>query len=436
MSEHDDSHFRFSLLLREIENIMHKEDVSAVALALIQLDGMEEINERFGYLGGDKVLKEFAVRLAGVVGHKGLTFEISGTAFALLLENPLHEGDAVSGAERIAKIAADPVQIGTGKASVHARMGISLLPEPAATPEELLRQCEIALSQARRRGETYRVFTPHLAEGLSNSNVQGGQSWFDVDEAIRQSEFELHYQPRINLRSGRLIGTEALIRWQSPNAGTIPPSYFMPDITSTESVRAMLDFVLNSALESTLDWVTRVPDFTLSVNLAPGNVLDPELQQTVERGLERWEFPPDRLFLEISEAVLEQDEETAVVALTRLRDCGVRISLDDFGTGYFRLSSMKNLPIDQIKIDETLVTPIPSNEKDRRLVGALVQLAHAVDMEVVAEGVEDDDIMQTLLSIGCEAGEGYHFSRPVPAETFAQEWIDRFADKSVSNKLA
>jgi diguanylate cyclase (GGDEF)-like protein len=427
MPYQDDSHFRFSLLLREIENILHKEDVSTVALALIQLDGMEEINERFGYLGGDKVLKEFAVRLAGVVGHKGLTFEISGTSFALLLENPVHEGDAVSGAEKIANVASDPVRIGTGKASVHARMGISLLPEPAATPEELLRQCEIALAQARRRGETYRVFTPHLADCLANGNSRGGKSWFDVNEAIRQGEFELHYQPRINLRSGQLMGAEALIRWQSPNAGTIPPSYFMPDVTSTESVRAMLDFVLNCALENTREWVRRVPEFTVAVNMAPGNVFDPELQQLVERALERWEFPAERLFLEISEEVLEQDEEAAIVALTQLRDRGIRIALDDFGTGHIRLSSLKSLPLDQIKVDKSLVMPIPSSETDRRVVGALIQLAHAVDVEVVAEGIEDDDIMQTLLAIGCEAGEGYHFSRPVPAETFAQAWIEKFS---------
>lgn len=426
MPGRDESHFRFSLLLREIENLRYKDGVSTVALALIQLDGMEEINERFGYLGGDKVLKEFAVRLAGVVGHKGLTFEISGTSFALLLENPLHEGDAVSGAEKIANVASDPVRIGTGKASVNARMGISLLPEPAATPEELLRQCEIALSQARRRGETYRVFTPNLTHGQAHGDSRGVPSWFDVDEAIRQGEFELHYQPRINLRSGRLTGAEALIRWQSPRAGTIPPSYFMPEVTSTESVRTMLGFVLNSALASAQGWVARMPEFTLAVNLAPCNVFDPELQTIVEQQLERWEFPAERLFLEITEEALEQDEEAAVVALTRLRDRGIRVALDDFGTGHFRLSSLKSLPLDQIKVDKSLVVPIPSNETDRRVVGALIQLAHAVDIEVVAEGVEDDDIMQTLLAIGCEAGEGYHFSRPVPAETFTQEWIAKF----------
>ena len=428
MFEQDDSHFRFSLLLREIENMIFKEDVTTVALALIQLDGMEEINERFGYLGGDKVLKEFAVRLAGIVGGKGVTFEISGTSFALLLENPLHEGDAISGAEKIANVASDPVQIGTGRARVHARMGISLLPEPAASPEELLRQCEIALTQARRRGETYRVFTPQLAENLENGYARGAnKSWFDVHDAIEQGQFELHYQPRIDLRSGGLIGAEALIRWQSPNAGTIPPSYFMPDITSTESVRSMLEFVLNKAVDHARDWIERVPDFRLAVNLAPGNVFDHQLQAIVEDALERGEFPADHLYLEISEAVFEEDEEMAIVALTKLRNRGVQIALDDFGTGRFRLASLKNLPIDQLKIDKSLIVPIPSNDKDRRLVGALIQLGHAVDVEVVAEGIEDEDIMQALIAIGCELGEGFHFSRPIPADAFTSDWIERFS---------
>jgi EAL domain-containing protein (putative c-di-GMP-specific phosphodiesterase class I) len=188
----------------------------------------------------------------------------------------------------------------------------------------------------------------------------------------------------------------------------------------------MLDFVLNSALDGVRGWVDRVPGFTLSVNLAPLNVLDPELHRVVEQALERWEFPAQRLYLEISEAAIEQDEKAAVVALTQFRNQGIRIALDDFGTGYFRLSSLKSLPLDQIKIDKSLIVPIPSNETDRRVVGALIQLAHAVDLEVVAEGIEDADIMQTLLSIGCEVGEGYHFSRPIRAESFEQQWIAKF----------
>ena len=423
MDNQDNSHFRYSLLLKEIDNLCSTDDVSAVAMALIQLEGMDKVNERFGYLGGDKVLKEFAVRLAAVVGHKGFTFEITGTSFALLIQNPLHEGDAVSGAEKIARVASEPVTIGTGKARLNARMGISLLPDPATTSEDLLRQCELALAQAREHGETYRVFTPSLIQAPG----PGGNSWFDVDEAIAQGEFELHYQPKVSLRSGRLIGAEALIRWQSPRAGTIPPSYFMPDITSTEGVRKLLMFVLDTALERAGKWQASIDDFVIAVNIAPENANDVELVTLVGHTLEQHNFPPERLILEISENAFAGHEEIIGVQLARLRKLGVRIAIDDFGTGYFSLPALKHLPVDQLKIDQSLVVPIPSNETDRRVVAAVVQLAHAVNLEVVAEGIEDADIMQTLLAIGCECGEGYHFSRPIPADEFESEWIARFA---------
>jgi diguanylate cyclase (GGDEF)-like protein len=429
MSNHEITHFRFSLLLREIDSIRVSEGVSTIAMALIQLDGMDEVNERFGYLGGDKVLKEFAVRLAGVVGHRGRTFEIGGRSFALLIENPLHEGDAVSGAEKIAKAASDPVSIGTGKARVHARMGISLLPDPAVTAEELLRQCEIALTKARENGETYRIFTPNLSEPEGYAT----KSWFDVEAAIKQGEFELHYQPSIDLRSGKLTGAEALIRWQSPRAGTIPPGYFLPDITSLEGVRTMLQYVLDVSLQNAAKWIEAIPGFRLAVNLAPKSVTDPELVNVVVSMLEKWNFPADRLTLEVSEDSLEENTEAAIVQFSKLRKRGIRIAIDDYGNGQVGIGVLKRLPVDQLKIDKSFVVPIPSNEKDRRLVGAMIQLAHALDLEVVAEGIEDSDIMQTLLAIGCEKGEGFHFSRPIPGPEFTDQWVKKFSRSSAAS---
>jgi len=416
-------HFRFSLLLKEIDNLSVADGVSTVALALVQLDGMEEINERFGYLGGDKVLKEFAVRLAAVVDDNGRTFEITGTSFALLIQNPLHEGDAVYGAERIANAASDPITIGGAKAYVHARMGISLMPDPAATAEELLRQCEIALSKARENGETYRIFTPELGQ----SGGQTTKFWFDVDKAIKQGEFELHYQPTINLRSGRLVGAQALIRWQGPRAGMIPPSYFLPDITNVKGVRTMLQFVLNSALKLATQWVQEIPDFSLAVNLAPQNVTDPELFKVVDESLERQSFPADRLILEITEDSLAGNEETVIAQLVQLRKRGIRIAIDRYGAGHLGVGALKKLPADQLKLDRTLVVPVSANETDRRIASAVIELAHAVDLEVVAEGVEDADIMQTLVAMGCEVGEGFHFSRPIPAADFASTWVAKFS---------
>ena len=248
-----------------------------------------------------------------------------------------------------------------------------------------------------------------------------------METAIKQGEFELHYQPSIDLRSGRLTGAEALIRWQSPRAGTIPPGYFLPDITSLEGVRTMLQYVLDVSLESAAKWADAIPGFRLAVNLAPKSVTDPELASVVADMLEKWSFRADRLTLEVTEESLQGNTEAAIVQFGKLRNRGIRIAIDDFGTGQVGIADLKRLPVDQLKIDKSFVVSIPSNEKDRRLVGAMIQLANALDLEVVAEGIENSDIMQTLLAIGCEKGEGFHFSRPVPGSDFTSQWIDKFS---------
>ena len=423
MSTKGQPHFRYSLLLKEIDNLRSTEGVMSVGLALIHLGGMDEVNETFGYLGGDKVLKEFAVRLTGIVGHKGSTFEIGGTSFALLIENPINEADAVKGAEKIAQAAADPVPIGTGKAQVEAQIGISMFPEPAATAEELLRQCELAIALARENDETYRIFTRDLLQPDGFAT----KSWFDVDKAIKQQEFEVHYQPKIALRSGRLIGTEALIRWQSPRAGTIPPGYFLPDITSTDGVRMTLRYVLDNALDCAKGWLDKLPEFSMAVNLAPNNLRDSELVNVVETMLELKKFPANHLILEVSEETLIDADELILAQLSSLREIGIRIAVDDYGKGHLGMTHLRNLPIDQLKLDDSFVASITADEKDRRLVGALIQMADALGLEIVAEGIENADIMQALIAAGCEVGEGYHFARPMNSAEFEKEWIDKFS---------
>jgi diguanylate cyclase (GGDEF)-like protein len=422
-------HFRYSLLLKEIDNMRSTDGVMSVALALIHLDGMDQVNESFGYLGGDKVLKEFAVRLSAIVGHRGSMFEIGGTSYALLIENPKNEADAARGAEKIAKAAADPVAIGTGKAQVTAKMGISMFPNPAATAEELLCQAEIAIDQARQSGDAYRVFTPDLsaADGFST------KSWFDVNKAIKQHEFEIHYQPKIDLRSGRPIGTEALIRWKSPQSGTIRPGYFLPNITSPEGVRMTLLFMLDNSLDCAARWLEKLPDFSLAVNLAPNNLKDPELAGIIKSTLEIKKFPADRLILEVLESVLIEEDEMVINQLSSLREIGVRIAIDDFGKGNLGLMRLRSLPIDQLKIDKDFIESIASNEMDRRLVGAVIQMADALGLEVVAEGIENAEAMQTLIAAGCEVGEGYHFCQPLSESEFEKEWVEKFSRSSAES---
>ena len=188
----------------------------------------------------------------------------------------------------------------------------------------------------------------------------------------------------------------------------------------------MLRFVLLTSCKTAVDWVARIPNFTLGVNLAPKNVADPELFDVIDSALDETGFPADHLVLEVNEDILAHNEDLIHAQFSKLRSRGIRIAIDDFGTGHTSLVSLKDLPVDQLKIDKSFVVPCPSNETDRRIVAALVQLAHAVDLEVIAEGIEDADILQTLLSIGCETGEGFHFSHPIPAVEFEEEWIARF----------
>ena len=290
---------------------------------------------------------------------------------------------------------------------------------PAATGEELLRQCEIALTHAQERGETYVVFTPSIAGGSMM------QTWFDVDEALQKSEFELHYQPKVELRSGRLVGGEALIRWQSPRAGLIAPGYFMPDIENTQGVRALFWFVLNTALKDAARWIQQVPDFSISVNMAPGNLRDPDLAEMVAGELETSGVRARHLVLEVNETPLMRDAGSSVIMLNKLRSMGVRISIDDFGSGFSSIAYLKNAPADELKIDQTLIAPICSNETDRRIVGSIIRLAQAVDLDLVAEGIEDARTMQALIAMGCKVGQGYHFAHPAPADEFETGWVSR-----------
>jgi diguanylate cyclase (GGDEF)-like protein len=426
---YDNAYFRYSLLLREIDNLRSAEDVSKIALVLIKLDGLREVNERFGYLGGDKVLEETAIRVANVARDQDQTFEISGTSFALLIRNPLNESHAILAAQKIAKVAAVPVSIGGKRTRVKARMGISMLPDRAVNAEELLRQCETALGEARNRDESYMV---------CNSDTLYAQDTvlstdFDLTNALEQGQMELYYQPKVFLRSGKLAGAEALVRWQSPHDGTVLPSYFMPALENTQGTHALFWFVLNSALRCAADWVERIPDFTVAVNLAPDNLEDPDLAEIIASVLQIWHFPARQLLLEITETTVMHDVGENLAMLNQLKNMGVRTAIDDFGTGYSSMTYLKDLPVDELKIDQSFVKRVETDETNRRIVGSIIQLGQAVGLEVVAEGIENADALKALLAMGCDVGQGYHFARPIPASEFETDWIAKFGSATASH---
>jgi len=409
--------FRYSLLLREIDSM--RSSTSAIALVLIHLDGLSDINEKFGYLAGDRVLAELAERMGEVGREQDRVLPVKGTSFALIIHNPLHEGHAVLGADKVARVAGEPFLIGSSRARIRVRMGISLLPEPAETAEELLNQCELALHAARARDEDYVVYT----DALVSREAGASHAWFDIEEALRQGEFEMHYQPKIALAAGTLYGAEALVRWNNPVSGYIPPDAFLPAIEQTQEIRALLWFALNASLRQAAEWLAVAPDFRMAINVATGNLEDVDLPALVADALNIWQFPPEQLILEVTETALMKDAEGSIAMLNGLRELGVRISIDDFGTGYSSLSYLKTLPADELKIDRSFISNMATDETDQQLVESVISLGHAVHLKVVAEGIETEAVNTMLISFGCDIGQGWYFGRAVPGPEFTQKWI-------------
>ncbi len=409
---------RYSSALREIEELRAERGVNGLALLLISVHGLGEVNRTLGYPAGDRVLEIVAARIGEMRRAQDRLVVLGGSLFALVVRNPVHEGHAVLGAEKALRIVSEPVEIGNDRARLRARVGISLASNTAATAEDLLRQCEFANAEAQRREEPYVIYQGTAKKADHHSQA----AWFEVDDALRQGEFEIHYQPKINLRTGALCGAEALARWRHPARGLVFPGDFMPVIEGTDSMRTLLWYVLNTSLRQAAEWVRHWPAFRVAVNVSPTNLADADLVELLSEALRIWNLPPGNLVLEITESALMQDPAESVRRLKQLRDLGMHVSIDDFGTGYSSLSYLKNLPADELKIDRSFVTGITADETDRRVAESVVRLGHAVGLEVVAEGIEDAATQQALASMGCDTGQGYHLGRPVNAADFESRW--------------
>ncbi len=419
MSSQPVSSSRYAPLLRHLERSMAAREVNGLGLILVRLDGLARINGEFGYACGDLVIEEIGRRLQAIARRHDAVLPLPGLGYAFVICNPLHSGHAVLAAERVARESEEAIGIAAGRVRVRLHIGVSLWPAVAADADDLLRQCEAALALARHRDEDYVVFDGD--QTIRHAGLQG--SLFDVDEAIEAGEFELHYQPKLRMRDGRLYGAEALIRWHSPEAGLVSPAAFLPAIEQTRGIRTLFNFVLNAALREAGDWCRQQSDFYIAVNASPGNLEDPDLADMVADSLAVWNFPAEQLILEITETALMHDPVASSAMLQRLHDLGIRLAIDDFGTGYSSLTYLRSVPAHELKIDRSFVNPMLTSQSDREIVGAVIRLGHALNMDVVAEGIEDADVMQALKAMGCDIGQGYYLGMPSTAESFQKSWL-------------
>ena len=381
------------------------------ALLLIDLDRFKEVNDTLGHDHGDELLVEVAQRLRGVLRRGDVLARLGGDEFAVLAPNLPHRGALGEVATRLHAALMRPFDVRGVTVELGGSIGIAVHGSHGGDMSTLLRRADVAMYEAKREHtqiETYDAERdPYSADRLT--------LLAELRTAIDADQLELHFQPKIRLEGRDVIGVEALLRWNHPERGLLPPVAFLPLAESTGMMADITRWVLDAALAQCAAWREEGIDLPIAVNLAAANVVDRSLPDVVAGLLARHAVPGDRLECEISEDTVMADPRRASENLQRLRTLGVRMSLDDFGTGHSSLSYLKRLPLDEVKIDRSFVSGMADDAGDAAIVRSTIDIARHLGLSVVAEGVETEETLGALSDLRCDVAQGYLLSRPMPA---------------------
>ena len=386
-----------------------------VAVLFMDLDGFKVINDSLGHETGDLLLTIVAERLERCLRPEDTLARFGGDEFVVLIEEVESPEEAVRVAERIAEELRQPFLLNGHELFTSASIGIGLGDVWMKTPEDLLRDSDVAMYRAKNEGSGYRVFEPAMYEGAMKRLALEG----DLRRAIERDEFVVHYQPMASVSTGEIVGTEALVRWQHPEHGLLAPSGFIPVAEETGLIIPMGRLILMEACRQAKEWQRRyskAPPLTVSINLSARQLRHPGLVSEVASALDHADLNPESLTLEITESTFVEDERATGEALRRLKELGVRLAIDDFGVGYSSLSYLRYLPVDGLKLDRVLVGSLDTDAKNLAIVRAVVDLGQALGMDVVAEGVETHEEFEELRRLGCGLGQGYYYWSPRPAK--------------------
>ena len=393
-----------------------------VAILFIDLDRFKNINDTLGHRAGDQLLQSVAQRLQGALPAGCTLFRQGGDEFIILMAPVNDLSQAVAAANQLRELVTTPFT-GAGQTFfTSASIGISLYPDDAADGETLLRNAETAMYEAKAAGgNAIRTHTEQMNDRLQ-ARVRLES---DLREAVVKNEFSLHFQPQIDLASGRLCGAEALLRWQHEGR-MIPPDQFIPVAEDTGLIIPIGDWVAEHAIARIVEWRQRFGDLPpIAINLSPRQFWRPGLARVVLDKIRAAGLPMSALEVEVTESVLLHADTGALNELEALREAGVRVALDDFGTGYSSLSYLRRLPISVLKIDRSFINDLGNSEHSGSdaLVQAIIAMAHSLSLKVVAEGVETPAQQEHLGRLGCDVGQGYLFSLPLPAEQFCEQFL-------------
>jgi diguanylate cyclase (GGDEF)-like protein/PAS domain S-box-containing protein len=393
-----------------------------LAVLFLDLDHFKAVNDSLGHAAGDELLVSVAQRLTSVASGTNVVARLSGDEF-VVVDAFASAQEATALAARLLEVLRAPMQIEGLEIVASASIGVAVAEAGGETLEDLIRRADIAMYRAKELGRNrWELHQP----ADSDPTVDRLRALGELRHGIREGALRLHYQPRIDLRTGRTRGVEALVRWQHPTRGLLPPSEFITMAEESGLVRPLGAWVLGETLKQADSWRREgagSSGLEFAVNLSARQLNDPELVPMVEAGLRLRGIDPALLLLEITETALMADPAAALESLTALKNLGVGLAVDDFGTGYSSLTYLKKFPIDELKIDRSFINGLGSDSGDSAIVGSCIDLAHAVGIRAVAEGVETSGQVQTLKAMGCDLAQGYLFARPLPAPLLKQ-WLD------------
>ena len=385
-----------------------------LGVMVIDIDRFHEINLTLGHVCGDELLRQVAGRLSGSIRESDVLGRLGGDVFGILLPEVADREQAAIVARRILDTLTPPVRVEGQEVFATASIGAAFFPHDGQEVHELVSYAEIAMRHAKMQGRNcYQFYSSTMQEGVRERLFLET----DLRNAVIREEFVLHYQPKVSCSSGRVVGAEALIRWNHPRRGLVPPDQFIPLLEETGLIVAVGRWVLETAARQTLAWQQAGLDLpSVSVNLSARQLQSDTLLSDVANTLARSGLPPASLDLEITESMLMQNAEQAIQILGGLKKTGVTISLDDFGTGYSSLAYLKRFPLDAVKVDRSFVRDIVADSDDASITRAVITMAHHLKLKVVAEGVETAEQLAMLISHQCDVIQGYFFSRPLPVE--------------------
>lgn len=407
----------YELLRRIISTALQKK--SPVVVIFMDVDGFKGVNDSFGNSVGDQILQHLSARIKRQIAAGDTLARLGGDEFALILETTGKEAEAgIEVARRILQMLSTPFNIEGKSIGLSASIGISYFPRHAQDEDTLLQCAEIATHAAKRTIEGYVVYSPELRQ----SNPRRFTLTSDLRRAIEGELLELNYQPKVDLTSGQTTGAEALLRWNHPDHGSIPPEEFTRLAERTRLITALSRLVIKKSIRQLQEWRESGIEISLSLNITAHDLNDNRLPDDVASMLANSSVDPSRLTFEITESSVMENAEQALKVINRLAGLNLRLSVDDFGTGYSSLAYLSKLPVHELKIDKSFVLGMARNRSDYLIVKATIDLGHNLGLKVTAEGIEDQQAWDTLKQLGCDLGQGYYMSRPLPEPEF-KKWL-------------